>query len=135
VEPTPPSGESFTILRLAATWKFYAASLSCPEPPSSNSIEMTEGGRVACYETPAVFLLARSRNTSFVFTPGHRRCLRCEMAEMAQPFRKIDGGLPSLALSERSFAPFGDPSAVDSYFRIHRYGLLCDLSYSIYTLR
>lgn len=59
VEPTPPSGESFTILRSAATWKFYAASLSRPEPPSSNSIEMNEGGRVACYETPAVFLLAR----------------------------------------------------------------------------
>jgi hypothetical protein len=59
VESTPPTGEASQSCGRRATWTFYAASLSRPEPASSNSIEMNEGGRVACYETPAVFLLAR----------------------------------------------------------------------------
>jgi hypothetical protein len=52
-----------------------------------------------------------------------------------QPFRKIDIGQPGLPLSDGSFISLGDPSAVDSYFRIRSRCLICFISYGIYTLR
>ena len=59
VEPTPPTGESFIILRSAGNLEVLRGVSFTPGTAKWHSIEMNEGGRVASYETPAVFLLAR----------------------------------------------------------------------------